>query len=271
MVAAKNLAAWLDVLFARPRRPYRTLGYKALLRAHRRWAAAVVVLVAALMLLVDPLAAGVRGFPPVVIGLFDDVTDFGRSGWLLIPLGGAILWIAALIRPTLDRWSRAILAAFVARIGFVFVAVGLPGLVGTILKRWIGRFRPSEHGPWAFSPLSWRSEYASLPSGHTITAFAALVAIGAVWPKARPYLWAYALVIAVSRVVVSAHFPSDVVAGAAFGAFGAILVREWFATRRLAFIPAPDGTVRPLPAPSAARVLRALAAAVERRPGPAHP
>ena len=62
--------------------------------------------------------------------------------------------------------------------------------------------------------------------------------------------------IAVSRVVLTAHHPSDVLAGAVFGAVGALLVRDWFAARRLAFVLGPDGAIRPLPGPSFARLKR---------------
>ena len=34
------------------------------------------------------------------------------------------------------------------------------------------------------------------------------------------------------------------------GVLGALLVREWFAARRLAFVHAADGRIRPLPGPS---------------------
>jgi undecaprenyl-diphosphatase len=70
--------------------------------------------------------------------------------------------------------------------------------------------------------------------------------LGTLWPKARPILWTYAVLIAVSRVVLTAHFPSDVIAGAVVGALGALLVRDWFAARGLAFVTTPDGTIRPL-------------------------
>jgi hypothetical protein len=46
-------------------------------------------------------------------------------------------------------------------------------------------------------------------------------------------MWGYAALIAASRVVVFAHFPSDVVAGAVVGGVGAVLVRDWFAATRL--------------------------------------
>ena len=45
----------------------------------------------------------------------------------------------------------------------------------------------------------------------------------------------YAVVIALSRLVLLAHHPSDVVAGALVGVIGAMAVRYWFAARRLGF------------------------------------
>ena len=76
-------------------------------------------------------------------------------------------------------------------------------------------------------PFSWRPAYASLPSGHATTAFAALVAIGAIFPQARALMWIYAVLIALSRVIITAHHPSDVIAGAIVGAVGAL---SWCAT-----------------------------------------
>ena len=64
----------------------------------------------------------------------------------------------------------------------------------------------------------------------------------------------YAAVIAASRVIITAHFVSDVVAAAFVGGFGAILVRNWYAARGLAFVPACDGTVHAKPGPSWRRI-----------------
>ena len=69
-------------------------------------------------------------------------------------------------------------------------------------------------------------------------------------------MWTYAVAIALSRVVLTAHFPSDVMVGAVVGVVGVLLVRDWFATRGLAFVLGADGTVRPLPGPSFARIKR---------------
>ena len=124
------------------------------------------------------------------------------------------------------------IAALAVRFTFLFAAIALPSLFVTVIKRLIGRARPfvgGEADPFQYLPLVWRSEYASLPSGHATTAFAALIAVGLVWPRLRMVMWVYALIIALSRVVVLAHHPSDVVAGAIVGAVGAWLVRDWFA------------------------------------------
>ena len=128
-----------------------------------------------------------------------------------------------------------------------------------MVKRLIGRARPMVGGsidPFLYLPLSWKVQYASFPSGHAVDAFAAAAAIGALWPKARPWMWTYAVVIAVSRVVVTAHYPSDVIAGAIVGVAGVILVQAWFASRRLAFAPGDDGRIRPMPGPSLGRLKR---------------
>jgi membrane-associated phospholipid phosphatase len=131
--------------------------------------------------------------------------------------------------------------------------VGVPALFVTIIKRFIGRARPYVSqitDPYAYDPFIWKSTYASLPSGHATNAFAAAIAIGALWPKARLPMWIYALVIAISRVAVNAHFPSDVIVGAVTGLVGALLVRGWFAARHLGFVVGSDATIHRLPGPS---------------------
>ena len=125
----------------------------------------------------------------------------------------------------------------------------------------IGRARPFVAGNdiWAYEPLTWHARYASFPSGHATTAFAALVAIGAIFPQARALMWIYAVLIALSRVIITAHHPSDVIAGAIVGAAGAYLVCNWFAARRLGFAVSSDGSVHAMPGPSVRRIIKAVA------------
>lgn len=197
-----------------------------------------------------------RQLPDWIVAVFNELTDFGKSGWFLWPAGIALLVIAAIAAAVSStRMSRLVLATLAVRLEFVFLAVAVPGIVTNIIKRFFGRGRPFVGGDVdVYLPFDSRAAYASLPSGHATTAFSVLVALGALFPQWRPYLWGYAIVIAISRVVVTAHHPSDVLAGAVVGTLGALLVRHWFATRRRAFSVDPQGIVRPMAGPPAKRI-----------------
>jgi undecaprenyl-diphosphatase len=239
---------------------------RAKLPAPPRRAVAAVLLtcmaIIASMFLLDRTASDwARHLPGWFIEAFEQITDFGLSGWFLYPLGVILLGLAAVASPASPRLARGVFAALGARFGFLFVAIAAPGLFTTIVKRLIGRARPYVGGydnPFLYKPFIWQPAYASMPSGHATTAAAAAVAIGAVWPRARPLMWLYALTIMFSRVVVVAHHPSDVLAGALVGAVGVLLLRRLFAARRLAFSPRD---LRPSPWPS----WRRLKAAARRR------
>lgn len=203
-------------------------------------------------------AAAIRGvghLPRFIVWSFDQITDFGKSAWFLLPLGILFLGLAAL--PSLPRVPQLVVGAIMVRVGFLFVAIGVPSLFDTIIKRMIGRARPLVGGsldPYLFNPFHWTPDYASLPSGHATTAFAALAAFGTLWPRGRTVFLIYALLIAVSRVVVTAHYPSDVLAAALVGMVGALLVRRWFALRGLGFSIASDGILHQKPGPSLRRI-----------------
>jgi undecaprenyl-diphosphatase len=193
--------------------------------------------------------------------LFNQITDLGMSVWFLLPIAVILALMASLASPALSSMSQRVLAAIAVRLGFLFSAIALPGLVFTIVKRLIGRARPlvgPHSDPFLYLPLRWNVEYASFPSGHATDAFAAAAAIGALWPKMRPFMCTYAVLIALSRVMVTAHFPSDVLAGAIMGTVGALLVRRCFASRRLAFTSSPDRPITPMPGPSFARLRRVV-------------
>lgn len=257
-----NLIRWIVILGRAPR------------RRPPRWpsgamcaAALIVGIIVAAMFLVDTTASNwARHLPPRLIEIADEITNFGRSGWFLYPLGFILLCLAAITSPSLPPLAQGALALLAARFGFLFTAIGLPSLFVTIVKRLIGRARPYVGGhdnPFLYMPFIWRPEYASMPSGHATTATAAAIAIGAIWPRSRVVMWLYALIIMFSRVVIDVHHPSDVMAGGLVGVIGALSVRRYFAARRLAFF-ADD--LRPVPGPSWQR-LKAVARALVGRPG----
>jgi undecaprenyl-diphosphatase len=246
----RNFVAWSLALVQSPRARTPRLTAGAI-------AAALAMLTAtiAAMFLIDASASDWASHEPGWFrDAFEHITNFGLSGWFLFPFGFILLCLAAVLSPALGRLPQGVFAMLAARFGFLFLAIGLPGLFVTIVKRLIGRARPYVGGhddPFAYMPFIWRPEYASMPSGHATTATAAAIAIGAIWPRSRPVMWLYALIIMFSRVAVLAHHPSDVIAGALVGVAGAVWVRRWFAARRLVF---GANDLRTFPGPSMRRI-----------------
>ncbi|MCC8948123.1 membrane-associated phospholipid phosphatase [Bradyrhizobium sp. USDA 4503] len=186
------------------------------------------------------------------------LTDFGKDEYVLCALG-LLLIVVALAAPALRGVPRATLLGFGTRLQYLFLSVVLSVAVGELIKWIVGRGRPFVGGKanaFNFQHFAGTEAYSSFPSGHSITAFALAFAVSAVWPGARFAMLVYALVIAATRLVLLAHHPSDVVAGALVGVIGAMVVRYWFAARRLGFAIHRDGTVVALSGPSDGRLKR---------------
>jgi membrane-associated phospholipid phosphatase len=207
------------------------------------------VAIVALMYWVDAAEIGLMpprrapGLWPVRI-----LTDFGQAALVLWGLA-AMLAAVALIAPGLRGTSKSRLLGFGIRLQFLFFAVLVPVLTGEVIKWIVGRGRPFVGGKanaFNFVHFAGTEAYASFPSAHAITAFALAFAVGAVWPRARVPMMVYAILIAGSRLVLLAHHPSDVVAGALIGVVGAMGVRYWFSVRRLGFAIRRDGAMAPL-------------------------
>ena len=186
------------------------------------------------------------------------LTDFGKDEYVLAVL--AVLLIAvAIVSPALRGIRRSLLLGLGTRLQFIFCAVAFSNLITEILKYCIGRGRPfvgGEGNVFHFSHFAGNPAYYSFPSGHATTAFALAMAVSAVWPQARVAMAIYALIIAMSRLVLLAHHPSDVVAGAMVGIVGTVFVRYWFAARRLGFAIQRDGSIVSLVGPSSGRLKR---------------
>jgi len=208
-----------------------------------------------------------KRLPPGLVAFANWFTDFGLSGWFLFP-SGILLGACALAGSSsrLTKMQHGVLATIAVRAEFVFIAIAIPGLIVAVLKRAIGRARPlmiDWHIPHTFtySPFNKWGAFHSMPSGHATTAVCAAIVLGAMWPGARPYLWIYAVAIAMTRVILLSHHVSDVLAGALLGAVCAILILNSFAARGLIFSQDQLGRVTPKPGPSWRRI-KALARAI---------
>jgi membrane-associated phospholipid phosphatase len=223
-------------------------------------AAAAAVALLALMSLIDVMASRAgQALPAPVVAFFEIVTLAGDSAYTLYPSLAGIVAFAVLAGLASSDARKAAFRRLAGLSGFIFVGVGLPSLVTTIIKRLVGRSRP-EHldavGAFDFRSLSWVDwTYQSFPSGHATTGFALCFVVGFLFPRAFPGMLVLAILVGLSRIVVGAHYPTDVVAGAAIGILGAYVVRNVFAARGWLFEHLPDGRIG---APSH-RVLRGLA------------
>jgi membrane-associated phospholipid phosphatase len=114
-------------------------------------------------------------------------------------------------------------------------------------KWFFGRMRPAHViEPFTFHPFieGWRGflgvEDLSFPSGHTSLAFAFAMALAFLLPRGRVVFFPIAAGVGVERVLEGAHYPSDVVAGAAAGMLSGLLAIRL--GRRFFGVPSSDPT-----------------------------
>jgi membrane-associated phospholipid phosphatase len=118
-----------------------------------------------------------------------------------------------------DLWPRRLpIGAGLGAVSYL-VAEGL----STLLKGVFDRPRPSIVDS-AVHPLVAVPHNGSMPSTHAASAFAAALAVGFVHPRLRWPLLVLATLIALSRVWLGVHYPTDVIAGAALGTAIAFVV-----------------------------------------------
>ena len=237
-------------LISAPSQPHRIEARRALARHALLISAVAAILVAALMIWFD--AQEIALMPPrgtASLWPFRILTDFGKDNYVVLLLA-VLLLAVALVAPALHGPTGQRLLVVGLRLQFLLLAISVPLIVGELVKWTAGRGRPFVGGQanaFNFTPFVGTEAYASFPSAHSITAFALAFAVAAVWPRWRGLMIAYALLIAFTRLVLLAHHPSDVVAGATIGIIGVMGVRYWFAARGLGFAIDDGGVILPVP------------------------
>lgn len=89
-------------------------------------------------------------------------------------------------------------------------------LLYPVLKSYVARPRPFECDP-ALSCVTRPLDRFSFPSGHCMTAAAALFPVAFAYPVALPAVVIYSAAVAWARLALAHHYPSDVLAGALLG------------------------------------------------------
>lgn len=95
------------------------------------------------------------------------------------------------------------------------------GLSGTLVYKWL-KGKTLRPRPYAVHQDVWLAgkplDKFSFPSGHTLHAVAFSVVALSYYPELSWLVLPFATLVAMSRVVLGLHYPSDVLAGAAIGA-----------------------------------------------------
>lgn len=151
---------------------------------------------------------------PYLKNFFSKVTELGDSLWyFLITL---LMFTVSFV----GRIGKVIpfrLCAFLRNLSiFSIVYLSFVGVATQILKHIVGRPRPNyadfERG-FDFNFFSTDASFHSFPSGHSSTIFAVTLIMILLIPRLKIFFLFFGLVIALSRVVVGAHFTTDIVAG----------------------------------------------------------
>jgi membrane-associated phospholipid phosphatase len=241
------VSTWARQLVGSASQTHRTEAVRKATRQTLLAFVSAVILIGVLMIWVD--AREIALMPPrgsASLWPFRILTDFGKDDYVLLLL--IVLLVGVALAAAANDSARQRLLAIGVRLQFILLALSIPLAVGEVLKWIAGRGRPFVGGQanaFNFVPFAGTEAHASLPSAHSITAFAVAFAVAAVWPRLRGLAIAYALLIALTRLVLLAHHPSDVVAGAAIGIIGALWVRYWFAARGLGFAVGEGGIISP--------------------------
>lgn len=137
-------------------------------------------------------------------------------------LGNGVIWYVLLVAIALFDPVSGIGAA-----SHLFV-VGVMGIaIYKLLKKKLVRQRP--YMTWdtirlGAAPL----DLYSFPSGHTLHAVSATWVVTAYYPDLAWALVPFAVLVALSRVVLGLHYPTDVLVGALIGAALAVVSFYWF-------------------------------------------
>jgi undecaprenyl-diphosphatase len=134
-----------------------------------------------------------------------------RRFWIAVTnLGSAAVTIGLVTIPLiLAPWPRGITAR-------AAVAVGFSHLVIQLLKRLVGRERPSE---WIGDrAVIANPDRFSFPSGHATSSLAVALSYSVAFPSLTVGLVSLGLLVGWSRVVLGVHYPGDVLAGQSIAA-----------------------------------------------------
>ncbi|MFZ4524599.1 MAG: phosphatase PAP2 family protein [Chlorobium sp.] len=161
--------------------------------------------------------------------IFEKVTLFGDSLYYLI--GGLLLFVVFR--------GKKIYTAYLGL--FLFSSVAVSGLTTDLIKFIAGRARPKLYFSdqiFGFDFFRWEHAWTSFPSGHSATAFSVAMLISILSPRWRTLSLVAGFMVAFSRIFLTQHYVSDVIAGSFLGMISTVfLYNHSFKSKLYASLP----------------------------------
>jgi membrane-associated phospholipid phosphatase len=161
-----------------------------------------------------------------IIDIFEIITALGITKWYLIASAVLYLFFGFIYKNKLQS-MRAL---------FVLCSLSLCGIVLHLIKWIAGRHRPIDlfnHGYFGFNYFGIGYELTSFPSGHAQTAFTLATALTILFPRLGIPAFLVAGAVGISRIVLTSHYLSDVIAGAGVGILFTLAVKYLFDRKQI--------------------------------------
>jgi membrane-associated phospholipid phosphatase len=198
----------------------------------KRWIAVVIFAACLLLTILSyyfwdiSLARYCRTLNRSVIDIAEIVTNLGITRWYLIVSGALFLFFGFIYKNKLQSMRSL----------FVFTSLSLCGILITIIKWLAGRHRPINlfnHGSFGFDYFGVGYEMTSFPSGHAQTIFTLATALTILFPRLGIPLFISALLVSATRIILTAHYLSDVIAGAGIGMLCTLAIKYYFDYKKI--------------------------------------
>lgn len=198
---------------------------------NKKWLSFIIFFLCVLLCVISyyhwdlPLAIYCKGLGRSVIDIANIVTILGDSLWYFIILVPALFYFWFLAKNKL--WSK--------RLIFILVSLSISGLLNLLIKWLAGRYRPNmlEKGFFGFNYFGVGYDLNSFPSGHTVTAFSLAAAVSILFPRTGIVAFIIAISIGMTRIILTSHYLSDVIAGAGIGILCALAVKYLFDRKQI--------------------------------------
>lgn len=219
-LALRRLAAWWS----------RSMGVRATVAAML----AMLLSLISVLTIDLPVADNFREIDPEFEAWAELVTQLGDSAGYII--GGVVLailfWWIERANPQLGaRWRASLWAQRTAYFG---AAVIVSGVLSILLKNVFGRPRPrmwfgeDQISEFRFFVVDTSSDFASYPSGHATTIWTVAFALILIFGRRGWVMLPVAIIVSVTRVVLTDHYVGDIIAGAVLGGLTALALAPVF-------------------------------------------